>query len=109
MGKVIILFLMSIIVGCASGHCRGVKTESRVRVYKPDGTKQCSDAKAISLDDMAKELKDIKVYAQENKALSDTAMIMLCGADTGRVNIYEISEGDLNRALALGFKGLKNE
>lgn len=79
----------------------------RVFVYKADGSLQCGQGKKISLDDMKKDLKDIKVYSSENK--SDGMMrIQVCGAPTGMANVYEIDQKDLAAALKLGFKKWMN-
>ena len=74
-----------------------------VKVYKADGTLQCGQGKKISISDMQKDLKDIKVYSSENK--NDGMMrIQLCGSPTGNANVYEIDRKDLEAALKLGFK-----
>ena len=96
-----------LLMGCASGHCRGVNdAQSRsVYVYKADGSLQCEQGKAITPVDMAKELEGITVRSQSNK--NDGRMhIMMCGGPTGKINIYEIAEKDLEAALKKGFRNL---
>lgn len=75
----------------------------KVKVAKPDGTLQCSQGKKIEIDVMQKDLKDITVFSSSN--MSDGRMrIQMCGAPTGHYNVYEILEGDLEKAKALGFE-----
>ena len=75
----------------------------RVKVYKYDGSLQCAMGKAIPLEEMQKELKDIKVYSAKNK--HDGLMhIMVCGSPTGKANVYEIDRVHLQNALKKGFK-----
>ena len=74
-----------------------------VFVYKNDGSLQCGVSQAIPIDEMAKELGDIKVYSSANK--HDGMMhIQVCGSSTGQVNVYEIAKSDLKKALSKGFK-----
>lgn len=75
----------------------------RIKVYKPDGSLQCGQGKAIPVKDMESELKGIKVYSSSNQ--NDGKMrIQLCGSPTGNSNVYEIDRKDLDAALKLGFK-----
>jgi hypothetical protein len=96
--------------GATAASSGGTKTMAvpsspadHVKVYKADGSLQCGQGKAIKPDDMAKDLKDIKVFSSYNK--NDGMMrIQLCGSPTGNCNVYEISRADLDAALKLGFK-----
>ncbi len=112
------------LLACSHGNCRaqgqssevtkstevhsGVSKVSpaqadKVKVYKPDGSLQCGQGKAIPLADMQKELGDIKVYSSFNR--NDGLMrIQVCGAPTGHSNVYEIDRKDLEQALKKGFK-----
>lgn len=75
----------------------------RVKVYKPDGSLQCGQGKAIPVAEMQKELKDIKVFSSFNK--NDGMMrIQVCGSPTGNSNVYEIERKNLEAAVKLGFK-----
>ncbi len=112
-------FLASL-YGCTSGYCRMNKKSDKnleasptatpnppanitVKVFKYDGSQQCSMGKQISIEEMKKDLKDIKVITQAH--LNDGLMrIQLCGSPTGYANVYEISKADLEKALALGFR-----
>lgn len=110
--------------GCATGKCvnqangpapaaenpstsgGAVKPESaldKVKVYKPDGSLQCGQGKAIPVADMQKDLKGIKVYSSSNQ--NDGMMrIQVCGSPTGNANVYEIDRTNLEAAIKLGFK-----
>lgn len=99
----LVLFIM--VAGCASGHCRGktVAENRSVFVFKPDGSLQCEQGSGTPLADMAKELDGISIRSQVNK--SDGRMyMMMCGGPTGKINVYEIAEKDLNKALAKKFR-----
>ena len=74
-----------------------------VLVSKPDGSLQCGMGKAISPEDMEKQLAGIKVISREKR--SDGLMhVQVCGSPTGMLNIYEIPATSLKDAEAKGFK-----
>lgn len=78
-------------------------SDSRVFVYKPDGSLQCGMGKGISPEEMEKQLDGIKVYSRENRP--DGKMhIQVCGSPTGQVNVYEIPASSLKEAEKRGFK-----
>ena len=116
--------MMTSLIGCTSTKCRRyhdldtatktkwVGTESdpaltaRVTIFKDDGSLQCGMGQAISPETMQKELDDIKVFKSENR--SDGLMhIQACGTPTGRINVYEIRQVDLDKASKKGFKVLQ--
>ncbi len=77
-----------------------------VKVYKYDSSRQCGQGKAIALEDMAKQLKNVKVVGQEKQ--NDGMMrIQMCGAPSGIANVYEIDQRDLKKAVKLGFREWK--
>lgn len=131
MRKVFLLLLPFILIlgACTHGNCRAQKkgdeavtsapnagtsatavqedvvapSTERVKVFKPDGSLQCGQGKAIPLADMQKQLKNIKVYSAVNK--NDGMMrIQVCGSPTGNSNVYEIHRKDLEAAIKAGFK-----
>jgi glucose/arabinose dehydrogenase len=74
-----------------------------VFVSKADGSLQCGMGKAISAEEMEKELKGIKVLSRDKR--SDGMMhIQVCGSPTGMINVYEIPASSLAEAEARGFK-----
>ena len=122
---VIVFSLMTLAAGCVQGHCRrkqeaptpiptgeappepaakpSADTNGRVQVFKYDGSLQCGAGKAIAPETMAKDLGGIKVFSMIKKA--DGLMhIQVCGSNTGMANVFEISEKDLKKAEAKGFK-----
>jgi hypothetical protein len=76
-------------------------------VYKADGTRHCDTAPGIPLDSMAQQLlhSGIHVYTQR-KSHDGREGIAVCANPTGSINVYEIAESDLPRALELGFQRL---
>lgn len=123
-------FLLLFNFSCSLGNCRSHKLEKeqiegpmpvkenklipptslseRVKVFKLDGSLQCSRGKKIDISEMQNELKDIKVYSSFSE--NDGMMrIQMCGAPTGNGNVFEIDRSNLKKALSLGFKEwLKN-
>lgn len=109
---------------CSTGNCRenrenrAVKGEEtvtipplpetsqaidRIRVYKYDGSLQCGQGRALSVDEMKKELDGLQVHGGEKK--SDGLMrTQVCGSPTGMANVYEIDKKDLEGAKKRGFK-----
>ncbi len=105
-----VLALLFFLFGCASGHCgrdgEVVKMSSlkeKIFVYKYDSSKQCEEKKGVDLNDMAKELSDIKIFSMTKKN-DNQIRVQVCGALTGHANVYEIKAKDLIKAKALGFK-----
>lgn len=114
-----VLPFVFVLGACTHGNCRSQRAPQktatsevpvapaaatdRVKVFKPDGSLQCGQGKAIAVSEMQKDLKDIKVYSSVNK--NDGMMrIQVCGAPTGNSNVYEIDRKDLEAAMKLGFK-----
>lgn len=107
------VLVCSVLLGCSTTQCHLKRLESMkgkedtkektVRVFRYDGTLQCAMGKAIPLNDMARDLKDIPVISSTQ--LSDGLLrIQLCGSPTGDANVYEISESHLEKAKTLGFR-----
>lgn len=82
--------------------------ERRVFVYKQDGGKQCEPGTAISLNKMARELKNIKIFSKK-KGQGDGFVIALCGAHGTGINVFEIGVKDLEKAKELGFLELTGD
>jgi hypothetical protein len=78
---------------------------SDIEVYKYDGSLQCDRGKEISLEDMARELTVNGIEVKASRKGSDGRMhITMCGASTGRLNVYSIATESLPRARELGFE-----
>lgn len=75
----------------------------RVRVYKPDGSRQCERRTGQPAEAMERELAGIPVYHREKR--SDGLMhIQVCGSPTGMINLYEIDSINLKKTEERGFK-----
>jgi hypothetical protein len=76
-----------------------------VAVYKYDGSRQCAPNSGFELNEMAAQLKGkgIPVYSS-TKATDGRMYPSVCGAGTGRINIYEIDPLHLESAKKLGFQ-----
>lgn len=80
---------------------------TRLRIYKPDGSRQCENRGAKSVETMERELAGIVVYAREKR--KDGLMhIQICGSPTGMINIFEIDSTFLKQAEERGFKRLED-
>ena len=89
----------------AHGFGVWVFDRSAVEVYKYDGSLQCDRGKEISLQDMARELTENGIEVNASRKGSDGRMhITMCGASTGRLNVYSIATESLPRARELGFE-----
>ncbi len=66
-----------------------------LRVYRPDGSLQCNEGEARTLeqDKAALEALGARVVSQEKRQLP-FKISQVCGAPTGQVNTYMISEAD---------------
>ena len=75
---------------------------------KTSGAQQCGMGSAISIEEMQKDLKGIKVISQsvENDG---NVRIQMCGAPTGDFNVYEIPEQYVDQAESYGFQKWKYE
>lgn len=89
--------------GAMSSDIKPTAREASVLVYKPDGSLQCGMGKAISLEEMEKQLSGIRVSSRDKRP--DGLMhIQVCGSPTGMINVYEIPASSLKEAEARGFK-----
>ena len=96
------LIVCLILAGCV--HMRETDT---IVVYKYDGSMQCEEGGA-SVEDMQRELTRAGVEVVCGlKAQDGRAYPAMCGAATGRINVYTIDATDLDAAEALGFKSVE--
>ena len=126
MAKIVLALLsLAYLSGCASGHCRGQEnlTEAaklkwqdketleqqknlKVRVYKPDGSLQCGMGQRLTPEVMSEQLSGVRVFSMKNQD-DGFIHIQACGTPTGKINVYEISMADLEKASKAGFKEWK--
>jgi len=90
-----LLTLVAVLTGVMTGPVFSADT---VKVFRYDGSLQCGMGQAVPLDEMAKELTavNIRVLSSEKSVVSGF-IIALCGAPTGRANVYEIGQDDFLR------------
>jgi hypothetical protein len=110
MGSVLVLGL----VGCTTvqenprqWNVKVTKSgESKIWVYKNDGSKQCGMAPPqFSPDMVASDLRKAGVVVFQTRTGSDGMMRnAVCGADTGDTVDAEIAKTDLKKAQAMGFR-----
>ena len=68
-----------------------------------DGSRQCMEG-FIELEEMACELRDNGITVVSSYCDTDGFFhISMCGAETGRINIFEIPAADFETAEDLGF------
>lgn len=87
--------------------CQHVEpSATSIKVYKYDGSVQCGYT-GVELDAMALELTnagiDVVCLQKGHDGLMRAAV---CGAATGKLNIYTINKKHLPEAEALGFKSV---
>jgi hypothetical protein len=89
------------------GYGIWVFEQPRVEVYKYDGTLQCGLGKEHSLEAMAEELKaaGVEVLASR-KGKDGLDHIAVCGASTGVINVYTVSQETAAIAEQIGFEPL---
>jgi hypothetical protein len=89
----------------AGGYGLWVFDDSKIQIFKYDGTLQCGMGGEIPLDEMAKELEsaDIEIIASR-KGTDGLVHISVCGASTGAINVYVIDRGALPAAQRLGYR-----
>ncbi len=93
--------LLTLAAGLTGVMTGTVFSADTVKVFRYDGSLQCGMGQAVPLDEMAKELAavNIKILSSEKTVVSGF-IIALCGAPTGRANVYEIAKDDLPRIPA---------
>lgn len=75
-----------------------------IEVYRYDGSLQCGRGKEIALADMAQELTAAGIDVVASRKGTDGLLhIAMCGASTGRLNVFTIPTDSLEKAQELGF------
>lgn len=112
-------------VACSHSHCRQERVpppnekivapeeaykpkssdvdQPKVWVFKYDGSIQCSGTKGVSIEEMAKQLGSVRVFASDQRT-DGLLRAQVCGAGTGMANRYQIPKADLPKAQKTGFK-----
>lgn len=110
--------LSLLLIGCTTQPCKGINEKAEVttplqsmktvKVAKHDGSLQCKEGSGLAVEEMQKQLGDIQVFSS-TKSSDGRIRIALCGKPSDKFNVYEISDKDLAKALALDFKEWKPE
>ena len=75
-----------------------------IEVAKYDGSLQCEMGSPVSLDEMEKALRAANIAVQAKAKKADGIQHpQMCGASTGRMNVYRINTSDWEKARVLGF------
>jgi len=75
-----------------------------IEVAKYDGSLQCEMGRPVSLNEMEKELRAANIAVQAKAKKADGIQHpQMCGASTGRMNVYRINTSDWEKARVLGF------
>ena len=90
----------------SSGIPIQIQSQNIIPVYKRDGSKQCEEAKGISVEKMAEELKKtgIKVFKSVKGRLVDARGPSVCGDPTSNINIFYILSKRKSQVLEKGFQ-----
>ncbi|MAT64768.1 MAG: hypothetical protein CMN57_03905 [Gammaproteobacteria bacterium] len=98
---------LSLIVCLILAGCVHMREPNTIMVYKYDGSVQCEES-GVAVEEMRLELTRAGVEVLcGRKAQDGRAYPAMCGAATGRINVYTIQASDLVRAQGLGFKSVE--
>jgi hypothetical protein len=91
-----------------ASSCVVAAQDGRITVYKSNGSLQCEPESGVTVTAMGETLTAAGISVYSSKNISDGMMhAQVCGAPTGRLNLYEIDEGNLAKAEAMGFQVLR--
>lgn len=76
-----------------------------VKVFRPDGGRQCETGSGISIDESRRQLTDAGIVVMRAACGRKTGMQVLavCGGSTNSVHVFAIDAADVDTALDLGF------
>lgn len=91
----------------ACGAAGSAGTAQRVEVFKADGSRQCEPDSGQSPAAMRTDLEAAGIRVHAARSASDGMLHMqVCGAPTGRINVFSIDAAGLDAARSLGFQPL---
>lgn len=97
----------SLIVCLVLAGCVHIREPDTIMVYKYDGSVQCEES-GLAVEDMRRELARAGVEVVCGRKAQDGRVYpAMCGAATGRINVYTIDAADLDRAGTLGFRSIE--
>jgi hypothetical protein len=99
----LLFVLIFMLVSSNSAHAENNDHPS-IEIYKSDGSLQCEKNSGTSVVIMKNELEEQGVNVLESRAAHDGMSYMsMCGAPTGKINIYKIRNVDQEIAEKVGF------
>lgn len=108
--RILILGLALLQAACAPYATVAAEAGSTVVVVKGRGSLQCVPGSGVAPEHMQKELLDAGIAVRRFACGHDGRMrAAVCEAGDGRLNLFEIAAGDLERARALGYTTLPAE
>lgn len=88
--------------------CVNTASEKDVLVYINNGAIQCeSDGKTGSETAMLLSAQGIEVKQTQCGHLANIAVVAMCGGPATNINVHQVSESDLAKAKALGFRDVQ--
>ena len=100
----IALAVAAFVCACTSTEAAG--PQQTVRIFKSLGSVQCSGG-GSDLAALSRQLATAGVRIESSTCGTDGRMhTALCGANDGRIAIFEVEEKDLQSAAKLGFASL---
>lgn len=99
-----------VLLSIASAQTPAHGAEGLMDVSRSDGSLQCGDGPAITLDETIAEVEAAGVEVFGARSGHDgRKRIAMCGASTGHVHILSIGIDDLEAVEALGFARFSSE
>jgi hypothetical protein len=88
-------------------YLRWTYDDGHVQVYRDDGSLQCEPGSGPPPAAMAERLGSAGITVHGSGTGHDgLSRAAVCGAPTGRINVFDIDAADLDAALGLGFRPL---
>ena len=102
-GILLLLLSYSILINGSVAHAEGASS-TLIEIYKSDGSLQCEKNSGISVLIMKRELEEKGIEVFGSRTSQDgMSYIAMCGAPTGKINIYKINVSNLKIVEKLGF------
>jgi hypothetical protein len=89
-------------------YLRWTYDDGHVQVYRHDGSLQCAPDSGTPPAAMSETLSSAGITVHGSRTGHDgLSRIAVCGAPTGRINVFEIDAADVDAAFGLGFRPLQ--
>lgn len=93
--------------GCVADNIAASAGETPTKVFKYEGSKQCQQGSGVALEIMQRDLVEAGVdVICAHRGHDGRMRIQMCGADTGKMNLFVIPGEQLPKAQALGFSSV---